>query len=1283
MNGASGIGFGLGLSIGKAGSQKAKTQVKPYIEPDVLESIYRVWEVSDAQYNVFNRFYDIYDKKGSRDLLYAKGYNLLNGIFESKGEGTEVYLFSGDLVIKSEELTVISMVKSSSIDNQDMTFNRISSKGTNASINKISASNSDKYYILGYSIDRISEVGNGRNVTEILGDKNDPSFSHDNSFLKVFSNFEPIYRGSNSVWYWTFIATKALTDDQIHQVIRYFNLDKYVEPQIYYNIEKQGLSNENHAEFNDKLIDYSGNGYDLQLYNFSWDWTSGTDDPPQGYIRFDGTDDYGKVVNLPSLEDYTVFAYIKRYIDVYTPCVASKGVTTDYGAFRFEEINSSITTTYSFGKPNNINTDPSISSPYPVFQNKHKYGKWSGYRQDILSGDFVDNNSMWIAKINDHNDNYSAIDLYDFMLFPYSLSDFLLNRQLERLGSKTLYDGLQEFRSEVKTNVSYEDIKFYWSYGPKKQEIKQGEYVPNIGIFIASIKPVGVDEVSLVIANGKEYTTTVDADGYYNARLFERDMPLKIDITIDEYIRFEDIVQPYPLFLRFQGENGEFASWGSKLKVGEWNRVLTFNTILNNLYYYPSMSSLMLNGEPTINAAGYPGFIVQKEMVFTLDVQWKLDSTPPKCILSPTALRMTPESLEYLGYIPDMSGNGNHAYFHNIDIQQQLNDNGSLHLDGVDDYIDFPTLRGGKQVFMKCKFNAWGGKYMLYDQRDSNNTNKFGIFINSDNPIAYYSKNSGNTYIDGVLNKYVESIDLYNIVHNIVATNTLESPNNETTTPVIGSYYAHDDYFTNMDLYSFMLFDEISSDEDIFKLNEAIGIEGKYVETPPYYYDTFGKSNSDADKAVITNKGGAVGDYDLNVMNVAYEGESGYTFFSWEDWVLDSQHAEIAENGSLYIKGLDAPYSIATYKKGHKGPYAISKMKFRITAPYSGGPSGLGSFSINVMSENGEPTGRYILQVLEPKDPTSVEPIYYSEQTYIYSGEYLEITANGFYGEDYLIIEVLPYGLNLDGVDDYITNDIIPEFTDYTYIFKRDLLNVQTMTASMKKGYKKTNDDGAFYTDLTGQFGSFGNAIALYDMTKFGTIYGTKDTVNGISIKPGEKTDVPGITIGQFDYSQQILFYKLMLYPVTIDMLSINMLKNMFEFDGEINMRSPIFKPYKEYSSKVDFSEFKLNENITATLSPTTINITHINGLGPTFMIMEQPKTFLFKPFKVNIEGLTDDLSFYYLYSYPNMGYKDIYLESGINEIVADPEGLPPLGFGITCYEENYDCNITITLINE
>lgn len=107
---------------------------------------------------------------------------------------------------------------------------------------------------------------------------------------------------------------------------------------------------------------------------------------------------------------------------------------------------------------------------------------------------------------------------------------------------------------------------------------------------------------------------------------------------------------------------------------------------------------------------------------------------------------------------------------------------------------------------------------MLYNQNPGQDN--FAIFTNNYNNnnlvVAYASRNNGNTYIDGVVNNNILATQLKGITHNIVATN-----NNidATITPIIGSNKNHDNFFAQMSLYDFMLFDEISTDDKIKELN--------------------------------------------------------------------------------------------------------------------------------------------------------------------------------------------------------------------------------------------------------------------------------------------------------------------------------------------------------------------------------------------------------------------------------------------------------------------------------
>ena len=153
-----------------------------------------------------------------------------------------------------------------------------------------------------------------------------------------------------------------------------------------------------------------------------------------------------------------------------------------------------------------------------------------------------------------------------------------------------------------------------------------------------------------------------------------------------------------------------------------------------------------------------------------------------------------------------------------ITIQQIGQYEGSFCLDGVDDYITIPTLaHGGKQVLMKVNLQSYD-RY-LYDQRNS--WSQYLAIVSAGETIAYeYSNKGGKTYIDGILNEHIIDKDLLNITHNITATNA----NIEVQyAPNIGTSFARGN-FAQMALFDFMLFPEISSENEIKELNDIVGM---------------------------------------------------------------------------------------------------------------------------------------------------------------------------------------------------------------------------------------------------------------------------------------------------------------------------------------------------------------------------------------------------------------------------------------------------------------------------
>lgn len=1004
-------------------------------------------------------------------------------------------------------------------------------------------SNTDKTGIYGYSF----KQGTPTVIDNILGDKNDYTTDKSSDTSEMFranfsvEGFEHAISGtvhaSSVAWYWTIIANKVLTTDQINQVIAYFNLDRTLKPDILCDVKKQGITNDNHAEFGDKLIDFSGNGRDIQLNNLAWDGDSGigkynypnwkvnvtqgnkydrivyydsingtysanfkgitdfyksyglsieirvnrantidfhsikedgiyTMTPPDdttsidirfggenvynascdititqipshaGALCLDGVNDFGQFVGDLELKDYTFIAdrAYSRIAPSQVPFIASTQ-TNGQAPFLMEYLNEdTYVYPHSFGtttKTINLNIQRQISYQSTYVYNGNSISK--GISVDTGDGLTIGNSGSTGAQ-------YSPLCLWSLMLFPYSMSEFLIERQLKKYKLGTLYPDMVEFRPVIKANDNYKI--FYTAMLPLTgdvwERINIGDYVP-VGRRVAIQLSFDNEASELVSAissqlgnisitknsNNKGYTIFGD--------ILKNKSPQKINITIDEYIRYEDIVQPYPVLLRFNDENGNEVSWGGKFRVGSTiTRIgsAADSNLLPNIY---NIFGLLLNDNQVTSSK----VIVEKTMVFKAKSAYIFDNNEPNCILSPRLLRIPNSSYKILGYIPDISGHGNHGILHNSAYIEGsgVNEDGSYQFDGVDDFVTIPTVTGGgKQVLMKVNWQSSIAQAMLYDQRGTAftiwNSDKF-----NDNEVdtvpAYSARNGGNTYIDGILNKNILASQLRNITHNIVSTNNMVNENS--VSPNIGCALSNS-YYSQMSLYDFMLFDNISTDDKIKELNEYIGIEAK-VELPPYYWDAYGKTNLDVDKATIQQRGVAVGDYDLTNTNFAYTEESGY-----------------ANNGLVY-----------------------------------------------------------------------------------------------------------------DGVTDYSENANIPAFTDFTYILKRQILKGIANSAVMYKGNITVNQGGAFIcnycessdTNLFTDF-SFGGLLRSNDIDK-PIIYGTKTSVNGDSITPGENIDTVGINVGKWVNYLPMVLYKLILYPKTIPLLQINFLKNLMERDEIIDLNNPIF----------------------------------------------------------------------------------------------------------------------------
>lgn len=140
----------------------------------------------------------------------------------------------------------------------------------------------------------------------------------------------------------------------------------------------------------------------------------------------------------------------------------------------------------------------------------------------------------------------------------------------------------------------------------------------------------------------------------------------------------------------------------------------------------------------------------------------------------------------------------------------------------------------------------------------------------------------------------------------------------------------------------------------------------------------------------------------------------------------------------------------------------------------------------------------------------------------------------------------------------------MPVLTDYTWIMKRKRLNDKNGTTLCHKGDGYSKNAFLFEyiegSKATRSFGLTTSNIIFPDLIS----YQTKNSYNGQTINSGTNEDgnVLHIFMGSnvYPYYTKAVFYKAMLYIKTIDQLSINMLKNLFERDELIDVTNPIFK---------------------------------------------------------------------------------------------------------------------------
>lgn len=393
----------------------------------------------------------------------------------------------------------------------------------------------------------------------------------------------------------------------------------------------------------------------------------------EGALNLNGINNFGKVTNVPVWKDYTI-ASLRKWLsntNGETGSILSKSIQGQDGAFIFEQtlsLTSKWTNTYNFGLATSILSNSKLNEKSLTYQTKYTYG----INEQVLQvGTGLDTSRMWLGTIRDGDNRFSYISIWSAMLFRYTMSKSLLERQLKKYKIGSFYDkGMVIWRPEVTSNNSNYVFtpRIRMSDGTVKALINGEYYNPTDANLVMDITVIDVNKVTDLTINKQSYKP-IQYPTYWRVEIpFPTKSPQRISITIEEYVRYESIVQPYPVMFKLvdKDTNKEY-TWGDKVKVGSTIKV---NSIIYNYQTLWSIHGYLIGNDPktySYNEIINKDIVVTKPLSFGCIKKWLLSTAEPLFVYDPAIF--TNNAIKTLGYLPDISGQNRHLKLYNFSYE--------------------------------------------------------------------------------------------------------------------------------------------------------------------------------------------------------------------------------------------------------------------------------------------------------------------------------------------------------------------------------------------------------------------------------------------------------------------------------------------------------------------------------------------------------------------------------------------------------------------------------------